>query len=400
MHALSSPWLKSTTTEYGVTLAFSGDWVTVDVPQIDAAIQKNLPLPTGVPQKNNSPKNNLPIHHPEGRTLPPLRFDLAAIGAVDTAGAMLIWHLYDRYEKDYSIDLINVPERAKALLSAVGVVRHKPMPTPQRINPFYKRVLLLGKNTIATAEDTYAFLSFLGQITLTLGRALMHPWRFRFTATVYHMEEVGLKALPIIGLLSFLIGIVISYQGAQQLQQFGADIYVINLLGVSILREIGVLMTAIIMAGRSGSAFTAQIGTMQVNQETDALRTLGLHPVEMLVLPRVTALTLTLPLLVLYANIMALAGGALMCWLQLDINLGSFLRQLQEGVGIWTLGVGLIKAPVFAFVIAVVGCYQGFRVTGSAESVGQLTTRSVVHAIFLVILLDAFFSILFAWLNI
>jgi len=337
------------------------------------------------------------------RSLPPqsIRFDLSRLSELDTAGAMILWQLYDRLTGEgHDVDIINVPDNMMALLSAVGVVRDKPMPQPQRLNPFYARLLMLGKATIGVVEDTTAFLSFLGLITLTLWRSTVQPWRLRFTSTVHHMEEVGLKALPIVGLLAFLIGVVISYQGAQQLQQFGADLFVVNLLGISILREIGVLMTAIIMAGRSGSAFTAQLGTMQVNQEIDALKTLGLHPAELLVLPRVIALTLTLPLLTLYANIMALLGGALMCWLQLDISFGPFLRQLQEAIGLWTLWVGLIKAPVFAFVIAVVGCYQGFRVSGSAESVGQLTTRSVVHAIFLVILLDAVFSVLFAWLEI
>ena len=397
MQTLPSSWLAISHPEQTTVLSFSGDWLITNARKIDASLHKTkLPIPNTQIKHTNQTNDKTENQD----TRPQLFFDLTDIGAIDTAGAMLIWQLYDKLEPHYSIDLTNVPERAKALLSAVGVVHQKPMPSPERINPFYKRLLMLGKATLAVAEDTYAFLSFLGQITLTLWRNTLQPWRFRFTSTVFHMEEVGLKALPIIGLLSFLIGIVISYQGAQQLQHFGADIYVINLLGVSILREIGVLMTAIIMAGRSGSAFTAQIGTMQVNQETDALRTLGLHPIELLVVPRVVALTLALPLLVLYADIMAIAGGALMCWLQLDIGLGPFLRQLQEGIGLWTLGVGLIKAPVFAFVIAVVGCYQGFRVSGSAESVGQLTTRSVVHAIFLVILLDAIFSILFAWLNI
>lgn len=328
-------------------------------------------------------------------------FDLSAIEGMDSAGAMLLWQYYERFGgQARGNDFEGVADHIESLLAAVGVVHTEHMPRPQRYNPFYARLILLGKSTMDVAEDTLSFLSFLGMITLTLWRSTLQPWRLRFTAITFHMEEVGLKALPIIGLLSFLIGVVISYQGAQQLQQFGADLYVIDLLGISVLREIGVLMTAIIMAGRSGSAFTAQLGTMQVSQEIDALRTLGLDPAELLVLPRVIALTLTLPLLTFYASMMAILGGAVMCWLQLGIGFGPFLRELQAAVGLWTLWVGLIKAPVFAFVIAVVGCYQGFRVSGSAESVGQLTTRSVVHAIFLVILLDAVFSVLFAWLGV
>lgn len=328
-------------------------------------------------------------------------FDLSAIEGLDSAGAMLLWQCYERLGgQARGNDFEGVSDNIRSLLTAVGVVRAEHMPRPRRLNPFFARLLMLGKGTLAVVEDTLCFLSFLGMVTLTLWRSTLQPWRLRYTAITFHMEEVGLKALPIIGLLSFLIGVVISYQAAQQLRQFGADLYVVDLLGISVLREIGVLMTAIIMAGRSGSAFTAQLGTMQVSQEIDALRTLGLDPAELLVLPRVIALTLTLPLLTFYASLMALLGGAVMCWLQLGIGFGPFLRELQAAIGLWTLWVGLIKAPVFAFVIAVVGCYQGFRVSGSAESVGQLTTRSVVHAIFLVILLDAVFSVLFAWLDI
>lgn len=331
----------------------------------------------------------------------PVQLDLSRIEQIDTAGAMLLWQLYDRLLADgLAADFINVPEHMKTLLSSVGVVRDRPMPRPQRMNPFYNRLLVLGRETINFAEDATAFLSFLGQITLTMWRSTVQPWRLRVTSAIHHTEACGLRALPIVGLLAFLIGVVIAYQGAEQLRQFGADLYVVNLLGVSILREIGVLMTAIIVAGRSGSAFTAQIGTMQVNQEIDALRTLGLDPVELLVVPRVIAMVIALPLLALYAAIMGLVGGAVMCWGALDVGPGAFIRQLQDAIDLWTLWVGLIKAPVFAFVIAVVGCYQGFRVTGSAESVGILTTRSVVHSIFLVIVIDAAFSILFAWLGV
>ncbi len=335
------------------------------------------------------------------QALPTLRIDMSDVENMDTAGALLVWILYDHLkENGYAADFGDVPAPFKALLSVVGAVRRKHMPPNTKKNALIERLDLLGRATFSVIGEAYTFLSFLGQITLTLWRSTFQPWRLRYNAILYHMEEVGIKALPLLTLLAFLIGIVISYQGAQQLQQFGADLYVINLLGVSILREIGVLMTAIIIAGRSGSAFTAQIGTMQVNQETDAMRTLGLQPIEVLVIPRVIALTITLPFLVLFSNFMALLGGAIMCWAQLDIGFGTFLHQLQTAIDMWTLGVGLIKAPVFAFVIGVVGCYQGFRVSGSAESVGKLTTRSVVHAIFLVILLDAFFSILFAWLKV
>jgi phospholipid/cholesterol/gamma-HCH transport system permease protein len=206
--------------------------------------------------------------------------------------------------------------------------------------------------------------------------------------------------MPIVGLLSFLIGVVFAYQGADQLRRFGAEIYTVNLLGIAILRELGVLLTAIIIAGRSGSAFTAQIGTMQVNEEIDALRTLGLDPIEVLVVPRVLGLALTLPLLAVYAAFMGLLGGCLMSWASLGILIPTFLEQLRSAITEWTFWVGIIKAPFFAIIIALVGCYEGFNVARSADSVGRLTTQSVVESIFIVIVADAAFSIMFSMLRI
>jgi phospholipid/cholesterol/gamma-HCH transport system permease protein len=219
-------------------------------------------------------------------------------------------------------------------------------------------------------------------------------------SVVFHVERIGIDALPILGLLAFLIGVVLAFQGADQLRQYGAEVFTVNLLGVSVLREIGVLITAILVAGRTGSAFTAEIGTMKVNQEVDAMRTIGLDPMETLVLPRLLALAIALPLLVFFANSMALAGGASMALLGLGLSLDQFLEQLGGAVKINTYLVGLIKAPVFAALIGMVACYEGLKVSGSAESVGIHTTRSVVKSIFLVILADAAFSVIFSWLRI
>jgi len=203
-----------------------------------------------------------------------------------------------------------------------------------------------------------------------------------------------------VGLLSFLIGIVLAYQGADQLRYYGAEIFTVNLLGVGLVRELGVLMTAIIVAGRSGSAFTAELGTMQVNEEIDAMLTLGLDPIEVLVLPRLAALVVALPLLTFYANVMGVLGGAFICGVALDIPLPLFLQQLRGAITGWSFWLGILKAPFFAICIAVIGCREGLRVTRSAESVGRLTTLSVVESIFLVIIIDAAFSILFSQLNI
>ena len=229
---------------------------------------------------------------------------------------------------------------------------------------------------------------------------MLHPRRLRLTALVAQMEQTGVNAVPIVGLLSFLIGVVLAYQGADQLRRFGAEIYTVNLLGVGILRELGVLMAAIIIAGRSGSAFTAQIGTMRVNEEIDAMRTIGLDPVEVLVIPRLFGLMLTLPMLTLCANLLGIFGGALMSWVALGITPPQFTRQLQSALYAWTFWIGLVKAPFFAFIIALIGCYEGFQVARSAESVGRMTTLSVVEAIFFVIVADAAFSIVFSILKI
>jgi phospholipid/cholesterol/gamma-HCH transport system permease protein len=253
-----------------------------------------------------------------------------------------------------------------------------------------------GYVTIELYHEAILLLNFLGLVLITLSKVIAHPRRIRGASTVYHMQATGINAMPIVGLLSFLIGVVLAYQGAQQLAAFGAEIFVVDLLGVSILRELGVLLTAIMVAGRSGSAFTAQIGTMKVNQEIDALETLGLDPIEVLVMPRVVALMITMPLLVFFADIVGLVGGAIVASATLGIDYGAFLNRLQEAVELRTFFAGLIKAPVFAFVIGMVGCFQGLRVTGSAESVGQQTTQSVVQSIMLVLILDAGFSILFA----
>ncbi|MDH3663453.1 MAG: ABC transporter permease, partial [Alphaproteobacteria bacterium] len=234
----------------------------------------------------------------------------------------------------------------------------------------------------------------------TLVRNILHPTRFRLTSLTHHLEQTCLNALPIVGLIAFLIGVVMAYQGADQLKRFGAEIFTVDLVGVSVLREIGILLTAIVVAGRSGSAFTAEIGAMAVNQEIDALRAIGLDVVEVLVLPRMLALMIALPLLAFFADILGLFGGGLMAWLVLGISPGQFLTQLESAIEPATFWVGIIKAPVFAFLIALVGCYQGLLVSCSADSVGRHTTKSVVIGIFLVIVFDALFSILFSTLGV
>lgn len=237
------------------------------------------------------------------------------------------------------------------------------------------------------------FLTFIGLVISRLVRTVFQPKRLRVTALFAQMQQTGYNAVPIIALMGFLIGIVLAFQGAVQLRQFGAEVFVVDLIAVSVLRELGILLTAIIVAGRSGSAYTAAIGSMKVHEEIDAMKTLGLDPIEVLVLPRLIALVLMLPVLGLVANICALFGGAMMSWLELGVSPNMYVTRLRENTDVWHLGVGMIKAPFFAFTIAVVACWQGFQVVGSADSVGEKTRSSVVQGIFLVIVLDALFSV-------
>src|SRR5476649_2332244 len=266
---------------------------------------------------------------------------------------------------------------------------------------FRGRLYRIGRATMLAWTQAISILGYLGRVTVETFEAIAKPKHsLRLPAIFHQIEETGINALPIVGLLAFLIGVVLAYQGADQLKRFGAEIFTINLLGVGVLREIGGLITAIIVAGRSGSAFTAQIGTMRVNEEIDAMQTMGLNTVDTLVLPRIIGLVIALPVLTFFSDVVGLIGGAFMCYFQLGITIPVFLRQLNEAVTVNTLMVGLIKAPVFAFVIALVGCYEGFQVERNAASVGQLTTRSVVESIFLIIVLDAAFSVMFSVLGI
>lgn len=330
-----------------------------------------------------------------------LRLDLSRLDVMDTAGAYLLARLADRLGARYTVSVTGVRPEHAALFDAVRKAGAPPAdslsPAPHPILEMLERT---GRATVDAAREGLDLLGFLGLVTITFGRVLANPSRLRVRAVLFHIEQTGLNALPILGLLSFLIGVVLAFQGADQLRRFGAELFVVNLLGVSILREIGILMTAIIVAGRSGSAFTAQIGTMKVNQEVDAISTLGLDVVELLVVPRALALMISLPLLAFYADIMGLIGGAVMSYATLDITFGTFIRQLHGAVTLPHFLVGLVKAPVFALVIAMVGCYEGLKVSGSAESVGTLTTKSVVESIFLVIVLDAMFSVLFSFLRV
>jgi phospholipid/cholesterol/gamma-HCH transport system permease protein len=330
---------------------------------------------------------------------PEAEIDGSAITRMDSSGAWILVRTHQaladagKRVRDMALPTIYAP-----LIQTIAQEHNQPAVVMHVRHGFVERI---GRATISALRQGYGMLGYLGRFMIEWGEALYAPkGNLRIAALVHQIEEIGINALPIVGLLSFLIGVVLAYQGADQLRRFGAEIFTINLLGVGVLRELGGLVTAIIIAGRSGSAFTAQIGTMKVNEELDALQTIGLNTFDVLVLPRVLGLMIALPFLTLYANIMALIGGAVMCYFDLGITTPAFMRQLHEAVSMSTFLVGLVKAPVFALVIGLVGCFEGLQVERNAASVGQLTTRSVVESVFLVIVIDAGFSILFSILGI
>ena len=327
--------------------------------------------------------------------------DLSACSALDSAGAWVLDRTLDDLKRQgAAVSLAGSSPAIETLLGTVAKKHVELPPEPKADNFLIAVTLHLGQETLRIAREGADLLSFLGLTIIVFLRSLLKPWRIRFTPLISHMEQTGLNALPIVGLISFLVGVVLAYQGADQLARFGAQIFTVNLVAVGVLREMGILLTAIIVAGRSGSSFTAQIGTMKVNEEIDAMQTLGLDPMEVLVMPRVFALVLVLPLLTFYADVMGLLGGAVMATIVLDISFFQFARQLSEAVTLWTFWIGIIKAPLFAFIIGMIGCYEGLQVSRSAESVGRQTTRAVVEAIFLVIVLDALLSIFFSVIGI
>lgn len=317
--------------------------------------------------------------------------DISDVADIDTVGAWLTCRL----ASEHQAEITGANPRAQLLLAAVEDAGNDADMVPPR-GPVWERVpLALGEQVFSAQAGFKGVVGFLGQILIGMGSLLRNPSRFPVKALVRQMELVGVSALPIIGLMSFLIGIVIAQQGAVQLEQFGAEALTINLVGRITLRELGVLMTAIMVAGRSGSAFAAQIGTMKLTEEVDAMRTIGISPIEVLVIPRILACTFMMILLGFYASIVAIIGGAVVGNFALGIPFFTFIDRIQEVVPAHDLWVGLIKAPVFGLIVALAGCYHGMRVQGNSEEVGLRTTMAVVSAIFAVIVLDAFFAVFF-----
>jgi phospholipid/cholesterol/gamma-HCH transport system permease protein len=317
--------------------------------------------------------------------------DVSGVDRMDTVGAWLIYKL----SRDRGAEVRGASEEHSSLLEQVAKADQPVKVRRDRTPAFYRVLNQMGAATAVVGRTLYGLLGFFGGLLVSFWSVATHPRRFRINAVVQNFEHVGVHALVIIGLMSFLVGIVIAQQGAVQLRQFGAEVFTINLIGRSAIKELGLLMTAIMVAGRSGSAFAAQIGSMKLSEEVDAMRTIGVSPMEALVLPRVLSTVLLMPVLGFYASMMAVLGGGIFVWLDLGIPPVTFVQRMREVVPETDLWQMLIKAPVFGLIIGMAGCFQGLQVEGNAESVGLRTTAAVVQGIFLVIVLDAFFAVFF-----
>jgi phospholipid/cholesterol/gamma-HCH transport system permease protein len=329
------------------------------------------------------------------------RIDVADITALDTTGVALLLSLLADSDTPASQRIYGLSEARSGLLELLtdDAEQVASLPSSAQRLSFTEQLASLGQRVTGRASAAGQMLGFFGLVLETLLRSLWHPRRWRITSWVFHIHRTGLDAVPIIGLLSFLVGAVIAFLGARVLSQFGAEVFAVEMVSYAFLREFGVLLAAILVAGRSGSAFTAQIGSMQSREEVDALRTIGVNPLEVLVLPRLLALLVSLPLLTFIANIAGLLGGVLATWFFMDISPTLFYTRLVEYTPVSYLWLGLVKAPVFALIIATIGAREGLKVRGSAESVGYHTTSSVVQSIFWVIVVDAFFAVLFMELD-
>jgi len=317
--------------------------------------------------------------------------DLSNLKRMDTSVAIFLLHLAEKH----NAEIIGC-DRVSSIVEITKKHGKEKDLTKKGEGFFYR----LGYAIVSRVVELVYFFGFLGEVLTDMLLVLLHPRRIRFKAIVSDMERMGVNAIPIITVLSFLIGIVIAYQSAVKLQEFGANIFIVDLVSISISRELGPLIVAILLAGRSASSYTAQIGIMKVTEEVDVIRTMGLNPFDVLVFPKIVSMLISLPLLVVLADIMGILGGMLVAYLSLGISFYDFIMRLHTAMGINTFAAGLIKAPVFAFTIALIGCYKGFRTQKNVESIGKSVTVSVVDSIFAVIVIDAIFSVLFRWAGI
>ncbi|MEO0466420.1 MAG: ABC transporter permease [Pseudomonadota bacterium] len=352
-------------TQTARTLKLSGDWTVRTISQVAGIETSEKPVDA---------------------------LDVSDLGQIDTAGALAVLKLVPGTAKPQWVG--DHPSAAQ-LIELVRGSSAPCDPVAPLSGSFFDLLERAGRGTVNLWNEGIETLSFLGQALFTVFKVVMNPRRLRWTPTIAVMEEAGLDALPIVAFLSFFVGMVVAFIGATSLSEFGATIFVVELVGISMMREFGVILTGIILAGRTNSAFTAQIGAMRMRQEVDAMTTLGLHPMEVLVAPRILAMVLMTPVLTFVATLAGMAGGLLVGWLTLDINPIVFAARIQDYVPLSNFWVGMSKAPVFGLVVALIGCRQGLQVGGSVQSLGHHTTTSVVQAIFSIIVIDAVFAIFY-----
>jgi phospholipid/cholesterol/gamma-HCH transport system permease protein len=326
-----------------------------------------------------------------------IAIDMAGIEELDTLGAWLLERLARSFKSDgKETQLTGLKPHYRGLIDEMQRVNLQPRIPLERPNRLLLALDRVGRAAAGLMSNVVEFLDLLGELGVAIGRILLHPRRFRLTSAVYHLFRVGWQAVPIMALITFLIGGIIAQQGFFHFRKFGADAYVVDMVGILVVREIGVLIVSIMSAGRSGSAYTAELGSMKMREEIDALRTMGFDPVEVLILPRIAALVCALPILAFLGAIAALYGGGLVAWLYGGMSPAVFLARLKEAISVTHFEVGMIKAPFMALAIGIVACSEGLKVKGSAESLGLQTTTSVVKSIFLVIVLDGVFAVFFA----
>ncbi len=328
-----------------------------------------------------------------------IAIDLSGLKDLDTASAIMIYELVGFFKEDKSVEFLKASEDEEKFIDFIYSSIAKERGTPINIKPL-NFIEKIGKYFIHFFMDIWLFISFIGEITISFFAYIVHPSKIRYQSIIKGIENAGVNALPIVALTSFLVGIVVAYQSAVQLQKFGANIFIVDMIGISITRELAPLITAIVVAGRSGSSYTAQIGAMKITRELDAMQTMGFDLFKFIVLPRIIALMIAMPLMIFFADLMGILGGMVVSNYQINISYDEFLRRLQNVLELKHFYIGLAKGPVFALLIASIGCFRGFQVRQNTESIGKYTTISVVNAIFLVIACDALFSIIFTKLGV
>jgi phospholipid/cholesterol/gamma-HCH transport system permease protein len=370
------PVLDSTVTADRLELSAGGSWTAAYADALERLIDATAPQVTDAAR---------------------ISLDMAGVEALDTTGAWLLERLIRLSNRDGErAQLTGLPPRYSGLIEEMHAANLQPRTPPKGPNRLWSALDGIGRAAAGLMSDVLVFLAMFGELGVALGRVMLHPRSFRLTSTVYQLYRVGWQAVPIMVLITFLIGGIIAQQGIFHFRKFGADAYVVDMVGILVLREIGVLLVSIMIAGRSGSSYTAELGAMKMREEIDALRTMGFDPVEILILPRIIALVCAVPILTFLGSMAALYGGGLVAWLYGGMSPAVFIARLKEAISVTHFEVGMIKAPFMALAIGVVACSEGLNVKGSAESLGTQTTVSVVKSIFLVIVLDGMFAIFFA----